>query len=207
MLRVQTKWKLATAVAVAAFGISPAAFAVENVWTGATSTDWNDPTNWSLGRVPTNANGNTTGDTFDDAVISSTTVIPLISSDLAATPRDIITGKGAGNVGQVNHTAGTASTGDSNWFYVGRDAGTGTYNLADTSGTGGTLTHLGTGSGSIMVGGNGGADNQWQEGQLHPRGFSRQGAAGPVGPGAPIGHKRANVAPQQNLRGLRCFRS
>jgi len=158
MLRVQTKWKLATAVAVAAFGISPAAFAVENVWTGATSTDWNDPTNWSLGRVPTNANGNTTGDTFDDAVISSTTVIPLISSDLAATPRDIITGKGAGNVGQVNHTAGTASTGDSNWFYVGRDAGTGTYNLADTSGTGGTLTHLGTGSGSIMVGGNGGAD-------------------------------------------------
>jgi hypothetical protein len=153
MSKSHSKRVLAGAVASVALVISPAAFAVENLWTGATSNAWNDPTNWSLGRVPTNNNGATEGDTFDDAVISSTTVIPLIDTDLAATPRDIITGKGAGNVGQVNHVAGTASTGNGNWFYVGRDAGTGTYNLADTSGTGGTLTNFATGSGSLNIGG------------------------------------------------------
>jgi len=176
MSKSQSKRVLGCAVAAAAaLVISPGAFAVDNVWTGATSNAWNDPTNWSLGRVPTNNNGNTTGDTFDDAVINSTTVVPLINTDLAATPRDIITGQGAGNVGQVNHVAGTATTGNGNWFYVGRDAGTGTYNLADTNGTGGTLTHFATGSGSINIGGTtGGA------GRLYVGG-TEFGAAGAVG--------------------------
>src|SRR5690349_6020541 len=70
--------KLAAAVAVATLGISPLTFALDNVWTGATSDAWNEPNNWSLGRVPTNQNGATTGDTFDDAVINSTAVVPLI---------------------------------------------------------------------------------------------------------------------------------
>jgi hypothetical protein len=140
------------AIAAAVSAIPSSSFAVDNVWVG-TTTDWNTPANWSLGRVPTNANGAATGDTFDDAVINSTTLFPVINASLAATPRDIITGNGAGNSGRVDQTAGTAATGGGNWFYVGRDAGSGTYNLADTSGTGGTLTHFATGSGSINVGG------------------------------------------------------
>jgi fibronectin-binding autotransporter adhesin len=147
------------AIAAAISAIPYNAFAVDNVWVG-TTPDWNTPTNWSLGRVPTNANGAPTGDTFDDAVINSTTLFPIITADLAATPRDIITGQGAGNAGRVDQTAGTATTGNGNWFYVGRDAGTGTYNLADTSTTGGTLTHFGTGSGSINAGGTAGTDGR-----------------------------------------------
>jgi hypothetical protein len=147
------------AIAAAVSAIPCSAFAVDNVWVG-TTTDWNTPSNWSLGRVPTNANGAPTGDTFDDAVINSTTLFPIINADLAAIPRDIITGQGAGNAGRVDQTAGTATTGNGNWFYVGRDAGTGTYNLADTSTTGGTLTHFGTGSGSINAGGTAGTDGR-----------------------------------------------
>jgi len=145
--------KIAAAVAVATLGISPVSFALDNVWTGATSNAWNDATNWSLGRVPTNQNGATTGDTFDDAVINSTTVVPLIDADLAATPRDILVGVGSGSMGQLNQTAGTAQTGGGNWMYVGRDGGMGTYNLGDVNGSGGTISGLGTGSGSMNVGG------------------------------------------------------
>jgi hypothetical protein len=141
------------AIAAAVSGVAFPAFAVDNVWTGATDTNWNTPTNWSLGRVPTNANGAPTGDTFDDAVVNSTTVVPLISADLAATPRDIVVGSGAGTNGQVNHTAGTAATGNGNWMFVGRDGGTGKYNLGNTATTGGTLTGIGLGSGSINVSG------------------------------------------------------
>ncbi len=56
-----------------------------------------------------------------------------------------------GNPGVLNHSAGTAST--AGWMDVGTDGGTGTYNLADFAGTGGTLTGLGQGSGSMTVGG------------------------------------------------------
>lgn len=141
------------ALAAAASGVfSTQVFAVDNIWVG-TTTDWNTPTNWSLGRVPTNSNGAPTGDTFDDAVVNTALLYPIINADLVATPRDIVVGSGAGNIGRVDHTAGTAATGGGNWFYVGRDAGVGTYNLADTSGVGGTLTHYATGSGTVNVGG------------------------------------------------------
>ena len=153
MSKSQSKRVLGCAVAAAAMVISPVAFAVENVWTGATSNAWNEPTNWSLGRVPTNNNGATTGDTFDDAVMHSTTVVPLINVDISATPRDIVVGTGAGNTAQLNQTAGTAQTGNGNWMFVGRNGGTGTYNLGDVNGTGGTLTHIGLGSGSMHVNG------------------------------------------------------
>ena len=145
--------KLAAAVAVATLGISPLTFALDNVWTGATSDAWNEPNNWSLGRVPTNQNGATTGDTFDDAVINSTAVVPLINADLAATPRDIVVGTGSGNMAQLNQTAGTAQTGGGNWMFVGRDGAMGTYNLGDVNSSGGTFSGLGTGSGSMNVGG------------------------------------------------------
>lgn len=128
------------AVALALSCTAGSALAVENLWTGAVSTDWNDPANWSLGRVPIAPNGQPEPDNFDDAVINVITPnIATISADIP-TPRDIVVGFGPGTNGQVNHNAGSAATGSGgNWMFVGRNGGTGTYNL--------------TGSGSLNVAG------------------------------------------------------
>jgi T5SS/PEP-CTERM-associated repeat protein len=142
---------IAAAVAAGLSGVSPFAFATDNVWTGATSQDWNDPTNWSLGRVPVQPSPASDG--FDDAVVNVNANFPRITADLAAVPRDIIVGQGAGAQGRVDHSAGLATTGNGNWLYIGRDAGSGVYNLANTGGGGGTLTGFGMGTGSIDVGG------------------------------------------------------
>ena len=129
--------RVLTAAIALAVSSSPA-LAVDNVWTGAVDNNWNNPANWSLGRVPTNANGQPEPNNFDDAVVNTATGnVPAITADIAATPRDIIVGTGAGNSGVVNHSAGTARTGDGNWMFVGRNGGTGTYNV--------------TGSGSLDV--------------------------------------------------------
>lgn len=119
------------------------AFAADNYWNGATSTEWNVATNWSLAHVPTGDN------TF---VNTSGPNIATISTDSTATPVDIFVGLGAGNTGVLNHTGGIASTGNGNWMFVGRAGGMGTYNLG-VSGGGGTFTGLGEGSGSMTVGG------------------------------------------------------
>ncbi|MDB6070594.1 MAG: hypothetical protein JWL81_1765, partial [Verrucomicrobiales bacterium] len=133
--------------------LSTSAFAVNNLWNGG-STDWNTPANWSLGRVPSNANGATTGDTFDDAVIN--TIVPnfaILTASPAATPRDIRVGSEAGATGRVDQTAGIASTGVGNWMFVGVAGGTGTYNIANTAASGGTFTGFGQGTGSLNAGG------------------------------------------------------
>ena len=131
---------LGAAVAVAASCIVPSAFALDNVWTGAVNNDWNNPANWSLGRVPVAPNGQPAPDDFDDAVVNSTPAnIATITANPTSTPRDIVVGTGAGSNGTVNQNAGTASTGNGNWLFIGRDGGTGTYNL--------------TGSGSINTSG------------------------------------------------------
>jgi fibronectin-binding autotransporter adhesin len=147
-----SRW-FASFIAGATVVAAPLAQAVDNLWTGATDNNWNDPTNWSLGRVPTNNNGATEGDTFDDAVINTLNNFPVIVADLAAPPRDIIVGLGTGNTGRVDQRAGIAANGGGNWSFIGRAGGTGTYNLADTSASGGALTGFGTGTGSLTIGG------------------------------------------------------
>lgn len=115
-------------------------------WTGTTSNDWNTATNWSLGSVPT-----------DNVYIRNiATNVPLISAPIAKTPVDIEVGTGA-FTGRLDHSAGTASTGNGNWMLVGaRNASAnGTYNLADANGSGGTFTGMGQGSGTMTVGGGG----------------------------------------------------
>ena len=118
---------------------APAALAVDNLWTGAVSSDWNTPGNWSLGRVPVNPNGQPAPDDFDDAAINSSTPTvpnnPIISANIAATPRDIIVASGAGANGVLVHNAGTAATGAPNWMFVGRDGGTGRYDLLGSGST------------------------------------------------------------------------
>ena len=121
---------LGAAVAIAVGSMSAGAFAVDNVWTGAVNNDYNNPGNWSLGRVPAKANGQPAPNDFDDAVLNTLTGnVPAITANLAAIPRDIVVGVGPGANGIVNHSAGTATTGDGNWMFVGRNGGTGTYNL------------------------------------------------------------------------------
>lgn len=122
--------------------------AADDIWTNTGTSDWNTPGNWSLGRVPTKATFN------DEAVINTNTgSIATISADLAAGPSGIIVGNGPSTNGRLDHTAGTAATGGGNWMKIGHDGGTGTYNIADTAGSGGTLTAYGQGSGSLTVNG------------------------------------------------------
>lgn len=148
--RLAREAALASAIVIS---LSSASLAVDNLWTGG-STDWNTATNWSLGRVPTNANGATEGDTFDDAVINTTTPnIVVITANPSATPRDIVVGSGAEATGRLDHTAGTIASGPGNWMYVGRNSATGTYNLANTGTIGEGVSGFAQGSGSLNANG------------------------------------------------------
>ena len=127
------------------------ALAVDNLWTGAVDNNWNNAGNWSLGRVPAFPNGQPSGDNFDDAFINTLNNFPVVTASPSATPRDIIVG-GAGGTGRVDQLAGTvAGGGGGNWSFIGREGGTGTYNLANTAAAGGALTGFGTGSGSLNI--------------------------------------------------------
>jgi autotransporter-associated beta strand protein len=80
-------------------------------------------------------------------------VYPKLTANMTIMPVDLKIGT-AGATGRLDHSAGTAATGNNNWMFVGQgNGGNGTYNLADTSATGGTLTTFGPGTGSINVGG------------------------------------------------------
>lgn len=114
-----------------------------STWSGVISSDWNNNANWSGGAG--------TGGSHAD-INTALGNIATISSNIAATPIDIIVGRGAGTNGRLIHNAGSANTGNGNWVYVGHTNGTGTYDLADTTGTGGVLTGYGMGSGSMTVG-------------------------------------------------------
>jgi len=116
-----------------------------DIWIGGAAGDtqnWNNATNWG-GAFPT---GNA-------QINIGTGNFPIISADSAFTPIDIFVGT-AGNTGRLDHRAGVAATGNNNWMFVGQgNLGNGTYNLADTSASGGSLTGFGPGSGSLNVGG------------------------------------------------------
>ena len=93
-----------------------AAFAADNFWTGTTSTDWNDATNWSLGVLPLLP---------DDAVINiKAPNIATITANPTSGPRDFRVGQGSGADGQLNLISGSATTGGGNWAFVGRNGGT-----------------------------------------------------------------------------------
>ena len=119
-------------------------YSADNLWTGATSTDWNDPTNWAAGGVPDTAFG-------DNAVVSTTTPnIATITADISSTPNDInVTGGG-----RIDHRAGVAGTANGSWMAVGMDTNASCYNLADTSVAGIGVSGYGQGAGTLNVTGN-----------------------------------------------------
>ena len=127
--------------AVALCCLSSTGLAVDNVWNGGT-TDWNTTTNWSLGVLPIAP---------DDALVNMAAGnFPYVTAANAATPQDIIIGRDAGNSGRVDHVSGTLTAGG--WFFAGRSAGTGVYNLADVTTVGSGVTGYGQGSGSLSSG-------------------------------------------------------
>ncbi len=175
---------LAAGLAVGA----PSAFAINNEWTGATSTAWNEATNWSENRVPQVPNGQ--AENFDDAVINITPAnIATISQNILFNPRDFIVGRGGGSNGRLDHTAGVAI--GNGWGYVGTDGGTGLYNLADVSSAPGGVATYAQGSGSLEAGnfyvggfgasGSNGTANVNTTGTLEARGEFNVGSNGSTG--------------------------
>lgn len=113
-------------------------------WDGSESVDWNDPLNWA---------GDATPDGAPAGIQSATGNIATISADSAFSPSEVIIG-GWFATGRLDHTAGMLATQNvgwpPGWFLVGfGPTGNATYNLADTSTTGGAFTGFGTGSGSL----------------------------------------------------------
>jgi autotransporter-associated beta strand protein len=117
------------------------------IWTGTTHQDWNTLTNWDANPAGVN-----------DTINIATGNYPVISANSSFTPVDLLVGVGAATSGRLDHTSGSlalANTSTSgNWFFVGRDGGTGIYNIADTATIvpSGNLTGYGIGSGSVTVG-------------------------------------------------------
>ena len=118
-----------------------------NVWTGTTSSDWNDGLNWSLGVVP---DAQFTSP-IENAVVSTVTPnIATITADILYTPNDIIVTGG----GRIDHRAGTAGTFNGAWMFVGQDSTLSLYNLADTSTTGLGISGFAQGTGTLNPTGN-----------------------------------------------------
>lgn len=135
--------RIAFFAAVSVLGIGSPLWAQN--WTGAAGNDWNTAANWSGGSLP---NGQTI------YIETTTPSIATITANSNFTPVDIRVGtENSGNTGRVDLLSGSLSTGNGNWMFVGTEGANGTFNLANTSITGGALTGYGLGSGSLTVGG------------------------------------------------------
>lgn len=130
---------LASAIVVCLSG-----FASASDWNGSVDSDWNNNANW-------NGGGGTGASNAIINVVGTDVAAPYtatISSNIVATPVDIMVGIWGGT-GKLNHTAGTSTTGGGNWAFVGREGGTGVYNLANTAVPGSGISGFSQGSGSV----------------------------------------------------------
>ncbi len=137
---MQKKMVLITA-AMAALTAS----AMASNWVGDVSNDWNNAANWDSDPVAPSG----------DYIINNTAgpgVFPVINATPTFVPVDVRVGTGGAN-GRIDQIAGTVGTGNGNWFFLGYQGGSATYNLADTAAVGGTYTGFGTGSGNLNIGG------------------------------------------------------
>jgi autotransporter-associated beta strand protein/T5SS/PEP-CTERM-associated repeat protein len=135
----QSSWRVASLIAGTSLLGSTAAYAVTWGGTGG-GTDWNVGANWINDVVPNN--------TF--ARIDIVSPVATISSDFVAIPTFIMIANGAVS-GRLDHVAGIASTAASQDLQVARNGGNGTYNLANTAGSGGLLTGFGQSTGTMNV--------------------------------------------------------
>src|SRR4051812_26740381 len=137
----------------------PTAPAATKTWNGGTVGNlqtWNTAGNWNAAANPVNGDilqiNVTTGGNF-----------PIITSANATAfnPGDVSIGTASGNIGRLDVRSGTLVQNvigtAGNWFFVGGNTGnavggTGTLNIADTSGSGGTLTGFAQGAGGLTIG-------------------------------------------------------
>ncbi|WP_425398734.1 PEP-CTERM sorting domain-containing protein [Aeoliella sp.] len=120
----------------------------DTTWLGTNSSDMTDVANWNNG-LPGPGNG---------AMIINdvTSNIPVMVADITL-GWDLDIGAGSNTAGRLDQLSGLMSTGEGNWVRMGFNNGSGPasaiYNLADTTGSGGTFTGYAMGSGSLNVGG------------------------------------------------------
>jgi len=121
-------------------------WAVEALWTGTISREWNVGGNWSTGVVPTP----------NDTTVLYNTPGPIIDSNTAAVATSVKLGGPAG--GTLNVTGGTLTTSTS-WIILGYDAGSnGTLTIDSGTVTSGTTMYVGfSGNGTLYM--NGGTIN------------------------------------------------
>ena len=120
----------------------PVVSQADTTWTGAVDQSWNNAGNWNNG-LPSSGNGAI-------FITIATGNYPILTND-ASSGNDIRIGAGAN--GRLDQIKGTLATGNGNWFFLGYGGAQATYNLADTTTTGGTFTGFGLGSGSLNTGG------------------------------------------------------
>ena len=123
-MQLRTKSALA-AIALATVSV-PVALGQD--WVGDTSQDFNTASNWSGDAFPAGIN------TFINVDASGN--YPVLSADAAFVPNDLFIGSGQGGRtgnGQLDHNAGTLSTGTNTWMFVGNDGQNGTYNMSGSS--------------------------------------------------------------------------
>ncbi len=146
---IDKKFGIMTTAALLAAVCASSVYADTN-WTGAVDQDWNNPANWSNG-IP--VDDGVQGNAFiNDAGVG---VFPIISAPgTYSADVDLWIGHGGGT-GRLDQRTGLLSTGDPGWMFLGQGGASanGTYNLADTSGAGGTFTGFAQGDGSLNVGG------------------------------------------------------
>jgi hypothetical protein len=154
---------IAACLCLAALGWSPLSVRAEVFNGQAGTTDYNDPNNWENDTLP-----GTLPDT--DAVIGqegvsdpdaggdgfpflNPAVVTLDATPSPANLRDLIIGDGENGNGTLNHSAGTLTTGSTNWTFLGRDGTSDnpamcTYNLSGTA--------VFSGTGVLILGADGG---------------------------------------------------
>ncbi|MEK7951414.1 beta strand repeat-containing protein [Luteolibacter soli] len=144
-LRISYATYLRLSLGLSMVGLATQQAHADATWVGDSGQNWNTAASWSSDPA------NPTGNYFINTVTAG--VFPIISANSAFTPVDLFIGNGAGASGRLDHTAGTAASGNGNWTFVGSNGGTsGTFNIANTAATGGTLTGFGQGSGSFTTG-------------------------------------------------------
>src|SRR5277367_6260112 len=88
-----------------------------NYWTGSTSTDWNNPLNWTGNALPTSTN---------TATVNDTSFIATLSTNSSFSPSALMVGVGA--TGTLNLAGGALVV--TNNVGVGWNGGVGTVNMS-----------------------------------------------------------------------------
>jgi fibronectin-binding autotransporter adhesin len=116
--------------------------------------DWYTPGNWSPGGPPQGGGGNFA---YIDAGKTVSIAQDTDGGGSGFDIQDTFVGRGAGNIGTVNQTAGVFNA-NNGWLFVGDNGGTGTWNVNGSSSLstgrfyiGGTRDNGGAGNGTLNI--------------------------------------------------------